>query len=144
MRNSFFIWLLVCLPGMTAAAGPSCEAIATIPVGWTKAESSNNTFLSPDKTVTLTIECSVLPRLMTDTEFSAYIGEEEPEEAPPLREFGVFRGRIWIVDLKDREWWLKKEKIMVHLVLKKRDSAVPSDLEWQVSGIVKTLVIQQP
>jgi hypothetical protein len=47
------------------------------------------------------------------------------------------------VDTKIREWWLMKEKFMVHLILKKQNGAVSADLERQVSEIAKTLVIKQ-
>ncbi|MFV1998343.1 MAG: hypothetical protein ACC641_10075, partial [Acidiferrobacterales bacterium] len=73
---------------------------------------------------------------MTDIEFTAHIGEEEPEEAPSLRLFGDFRGRIWVTErYKGLEWWLKKDRYKVHLVLRSNNGPLPGNIENEVDKL---------
>lgn len=127
-----------------AVANGVCNVALKLPAGWNMAKGSSNTYQSPDGNSTLRVDCGRLPKRMTDTEFAAHIGEEEPDEAPALNKFGPYRGRLWVVDLKDREWWLMKDKLMVHLVLKSKSGAVGDELEAQINEVAKTLAIKAP
>ena len=130
------------MPTLVSAAPESCMVSPRMPSDWVVI--SGNTFISPDKSSTLTIECSILHKKMNDIEFAAYIGEEEPEEAPALSKFGAFRGRIWIVNLKDLEWWLMKDTFMVHLTLKSNNGRVSEEIEKRVNEYVNSLGVKKP
>lgn len=144
MRAIPILMSLFFLASNTLAENLTCQAIVKIPEGWISTlRNGINIYLPPDKTASLSIDCSILPRTFNDMEFSAHIGEEEPEEAPPLKKFGVFRGRIWIMKNNDLSWWLMKERFMVHLTLKSQNGAISSNIKEQVNKIVRNLVIKR-
>jgi len=78
----------------SAEQARTCEAIVQIPNTWARS-SQHGVVLShaPDRSASLLVECSVIPKPLNDRDFAAHIGEEE---APPLVKFGSFRGREWI------------------------------------------------
>ena len=95
-----------------------CEITLKVPATWVRVPSqSSPAFQLPNGTGMLRSECSLLSRELSDVEFSTHIGEEEPEEAPGLRTFGPYRGRIWSMNQEGTElqWWLTKGRYMVHL-----------------------------
>lgn len=143
MRRLCAIVILACASTAAVASGV-CNVALKLPPGWNKVKGSSDTYQSPDGNSILRADCSKLSRQMTDAEFAAHIGEEEPEEAPALNKFGPYRGRLWVVNLKDREWWLIKDKLMVHLVLRTKNGAVGDELEAQINEVAKTLAVRAP
>jgi len=93
----------------------------------------------------LRVECTLLPRILNDQDLAAHIGEEEPEEAPPLKKFGSFRGRRWIGPETSRtEWWLTKDRYLVHVPLVIKNRPVQAQLAQEVETMIRSLVVEEP
>jgi hypothetical protein len=131
--------LVVCRVALSADG--ECVAVVTKPEGWTY---DGVAYRSHTEPVSLSVECSTLPRPLTDTEFAAHIGEEEPEEAPPLRKFGAFRGRLWVTSPQQLEWWLMQDRYLVHLTLRGDSEGLSEDAKRKVNRIARTLVVRRP
>ena len=123
------------------ASGNGCRVNATTPDGWSIKELGGQTiYYLPYNLSRLTVECSLLPHPMTDAEFAAHIGEEEPEESPSLNSFGDFRGRIWVLEkYKGLEWWLKKDRFMIHLIVRSNNGVLPGNTEAEVYNFIQNL-----
>ena len=86
-----------------------------------------------------------MPRVLNDQEFAAHIGEEGPDEAPPLRRFGSFRGRSWIgPDTNKTEWWLTRGRYLVHLTLMMKNQPIQEPLAQEVEAMIPSLVVEEP
>jgi hypothetical protein len=127
-----------------AFGGAPCAAQFKVPTTW-KQGASASTYSLANGAVTMTIECSLLKRTLNDTEFSAHIGEEEPDEAPALKAFGPWRGRIWSMNEEGKElqWWLMKERYLVHFTVRS-DARIPEQLENDVTAVIPTLTASKP
>ena len=94
---------------------------------------------------TLQVECSMLPKVLNDQEFAAHIGEEEPSEAPPFRRFGRFKGRRWIgPDANKTEWWLMRDRYLIHLILTMEHQPVQEPVAAKVEAMIHSLVVEKP
>jgi len=141
MRH-LLIGIILLISNVSAlASGNGCHAEATLPAGWsTKVSGDQTVYYLPYNFSRLSIECSLLPHPMTDVEFSACIGEEEPEESPSLKSFGDFRGRIRALEkFKGLEWWLTKEHFMVHLIVRSNKGTLPGNTEAEVNSFIQNL-----
>jgi len=127
----------------TLAAEKHCTAKVNIPAGWSVSNVSGKPiYKSPYGFASLIADCSVLPKTLTDIEFAYHIGMEEVEEGGGLKTFGSYRGQSRTLDkYKSIEWWLKKDNFKVHLVLQSNNGSLPGDLEEEVNGAIKTLII---
>lgn len=147
MRVLFIATLILLGAGTTSAEqGGTCRATVQIPHPWTRSfQHGVALFLTPDRSASLRVECAVIPGPLSDRDFAAHIGEEEPDEAPPLKKFGAFRGRQWIgKDFMELEWWLTKDRYVVHFILSGRGQPVSESLEAQINDIITTLQIREP
>jgi hypothetical protein len=100
---------------------------------------------SAARAATLRVECAMIPRVLNDQEFAAHIGEEEPDEAPPLRKFGSFRGRRWIgPDINKTEWWVTRGRYVVHLTLMMKNQPIQEPLAQEVEEMIHSLVVKEP
>jgi len=130
----------------SAEQGGTCHATVQIPRTWARSSQQGvPLFVTPDRSASLRVECSVIPKPLTDREFAAYIGEEEPDEAPPLKNFGPFRGREWIVQgFTKLEWWLTKDRYVVHFILSGHRQPLSESLEAEINALITTLQVREP
>lgn len=146
--RALFLATAILLGAGTAAAEQSgtCSATVQIPNTWTRSSQHGVAlFLTPDRSASLRVECSVIPKPLSDRDFAAHIGEEEPDEAPPLKKFGAFRGREWIgKDFTELEWWLTKDRYVIHFILSGHGRPVSESLEAQVNDLITTLQVREP
>ncbi len=63
---------------------------------------------------------------------------------PPLQQFGTFRGRIWEFESGNLEWWLTKDRYVVHLTLTGGKNEEGRVFERLINEIIKTIVIKHP
>src|SRR6266852_5283226 len=93
-----FLSVVVTAISCSAAEASTCRARFQNAPSWAVSSRDGAGVLlsSTAHSAALRVECTLLPRILNDQEFAAHIGEEEPEEAPPLKKFGSFRGRRWI------------------------------------------------
>src|SRR2546427_9370849 len=98
MRTLFIATAILLGAGTTSGEqGRTCRATVHIPHTWTRSSQHGVVlFLTPDRSASLRVECVVIPKPLSDRDFAAHIGEEEPDEAPPLMNFGPFCGREWV------------------------------------------------
>ena len=141
MRYLVIFLMLLMSNSSVLASGKGCHVKAKLPDGWSaKRSNSQSVYYLPYNFSRMTIECSLLPHVMTDGEFSAYIGEEEPEESPSLKSFGDFRGRIWVLEKPTGlEWWLKKDRFMVHLIVRSNNGPLPGNTEAEVNDFIQNI-----
>jgi len=144
--RALFIATAILLSAGTATAeqGGTCHATVQIPSTWARSfKHGVAVFVTPDRSASLRVECRVIPKPLTDREFSAYTGEEEPDEAPPLTKFGAFRGREWIGEgFTELEWWLTKDRYVVHFTLSAHGQPLSKSLEAQIIDLITTLQVQ--
>jgi len=143
MRHLLIGIILLISNTSVLASGNGCHAEATLPAGWsTKVLGDQTVYYLPYNTSRMSIECSLLSKPMTDVEFTAHIGEEEPEESPTLNSFGDFRGRIWVLEkYKGLEWWLTKDRFMVHLIVRSNNGTLPGNTEAEVNNFIQNLKV---
>ena len=146
--RALFIGAAILLGAGSASAEQSrtCSATVQIPTSWIRSSQHGVAlFLTPDRSASLRVECSIIPKALNDRDFAAHIGEEEPDEAPPLKKFVAFRGREWIgKDFMELEWWLTKDRFVVHFILSGHAQAVSESLEAQVNDFIPTLQVREP
>jgi hypothetical protein len=127
----------------SAIAAPSCVASFEAPPTWKQTPSGYS--IANDAAKISAVECEMLERNLNDTEFSEYIGEEEPEESPALKDFGQWRGRIWQMNGEGTElqWFLMKERFYVHVVVQGR-THLSESLEDEISRTMATMKVSKP
>src|SRR5437773_12189640 len=131
----------------STADAVGCRARFRTTPSWTSSSQGGEGVLhsSAMRAATLRVECVVMPGALNDQEFAAQIGEEEPDEAPPLRRFGSFRGRRWIgLDMNTTEWWLTRVRHLVHLTLMMKNQPIQETLAQEVEAMIQTPVVEEP
>ncbi|HZF05970.1 MAG TPA: hypothetical protein VE932_16670 [Patescibacteria group bacterium] len=130
----------------SAEQARTCQAIVQLPNTWARSSQHGVVlFHTHDRSASLSVECSVIAKPLNDRDFAAHIGEEEPSEAPPLVKLGSFRGREWIgKDFMQLEWWLTRDRYVVHFVMTGQGQPVSKSLEARVNDLITMLQVREP